>query len=67
MSQGDDLAAEVQAWVDANWDTTLTVRQWWLRLADAGYAYPTWPAGWAGRGRRGATPRPSPRCWRATG
>ncbi len=50
MSQGEDLAAEVQAWVDANWDTALTVRQWWLRLADAGYAYPSWPSGLGGSG-----------------
>ncbi|MGP0028991.1 MAG: acyl-CoA dehydrogenase family protein [Acidimicrobiales bacterium] len=49
MSEGD-LAAQVQAWVDANWDTSLTVRQWWLRLADAGYAYPTWPNGLGGSG-----------------
>jgi alkylation response protein AidB-like acyl-CoA dehydrogenase len=45
-----DLAAEVQAWVDANWDTSSTVREWWLRLAEAGYAYPTWPAGLGGFG-----------------
>jgi alkylation response protein AidB-like acyl-CoA dehydrogenase len=50
VSQGEDLAAEVQAWVDANWDTALTVRQWWLRLADAGYAYPRWPSGLGGSG-----------------
>jgi alkylation response protein AidB-like acyl-CoA dehydrogenase len=45
-----DLAAQVQAWVDANWDTAITVRQWWLRLADAGYAYPSWPVGLGGGG-----------------
>jgi alkylation response protein AidB-like acyl-CoA dehydrogenase len=44
------LAAEVQAWVDANWDTEITVREWWLRLADAGYAYPSWPKGLGGSG-----------------
>ena len=49
MSEGG-LAAEVQAWVDANWDTPITVREWWRRLADAGYAYPSWPAGLGGRG-----------------
>ena len=49
MSEGG-LAAEVQAWVDANWDTSITVREWWRRLADAGYAYPSWPAGLGGRG-----------------
>jgi alkylation response protein AidB-like acyl-CoA dehydrogenase len=44
------LAADVQAWVDANWDTEITVREWWRRLADAGYAYPSWPAGLGGSG-----------------
>lgn len=44
------LAAQVQAWVDANWDASITVREWWSRLADAGYAYPTWPAGLGGSG-----------------
>lgn len=48
MSPGDDLASEVQTWVDANWDTSITVREWWRRLADAGYAYPRWPAGLGG-------------------
>ncbi|MGA2474312.1 MAG: acyl-CoA dehydrogenase family protein [Acidimicrobiales bacterium] len=47
MSEGD-LAARVQAWVEANWDTSITIREWWLRLADAGYAYPTWPLGLGG-------------------
>jgi alkylation response protein AidB-like acyl-CoA dehydrogenase len=50
VSPGDDLAGEVQAWVDANWDTSITVREWWLRLADAGYAYPSWPVGLGGTG-----------------
>jgi alkylation response protein AidB-like acyl-CoA dehydrogenase len=45
-----DLATQVQCWVDANWDPTITVREWWLRLADAGYAYPTWPVGFGGSG-----------------
>jgi alkylation response protein AidB-like acyl-CoA dehydrogenase len=47
VSEGD-LAARVQGWVEANWDTSITVREWWLRLADAGYAYPTWPLGLGG-------------------
>ena len=33
-----------------NWDTSITVREWWRRLADAGYAYPSWPAGLGGGG-----------------
>lgn len=49
MSDGD-LAAQVQAWVDASWDTSLTIREWWQRLAEAGYAYPSWPEGLGGSG-----------------
>ena len=45
----ETLATDVQAWVDANWDTSVTVREWWRRLADVGYAYPTWPLGLGGR------------------
>jgi alkylation response protein AidB-like acyl-CoA dehydrogenase len=48
--QGGGLAADVQAWVDANWDRSITVRAWWRRLADAGYAYPSWPEGLGGSG-----------------
>jgi len=44
------LRAEVRAWVEANWDPDLTVRGWWARLADSGWAYPTWPVGSFGRG-----------------
>jgi alkylation response protein AidB-like acyl-CoA dehydrogenase len=39
---------EVQAFIDGNWDGGLTVRQWWRRLADAGYAFPAWPDGLGG-------------------
>jgi alkylation response protein AidB-like acyl-CoA dehydrogenase len=44
------LADEVDAWVEANWRLDMTVREWWRRLADAGWAYPTWPDGVGGRG-----------------
>ncbi|HXN63136.1 MAG TPA: acyl-CoA dehydrogenase family protein [Acidimicrobiales bacterium] len=49
MSEGG-LAEQVQAWLEANWDTSLTVREWWRRLADAGYTSPAWPAGLGGSG-----------------
>ena len=29
----------VDAWLDANWDPQLTVRDWWARLARAGLAH----------------------------
>jgi hypothetical protein len=31
------------SWLNANWDPALTVRAWWARLADSGWALPTWP------------------------
>lgn len=49
------LRAEVDDWVDDNWDPDLAVGEWWERLADAGYAHPTLPEEAGGRGldRRG--------------
>ena len=55
--RSDGLADEVQAWVDDAWDTSLTVREWWQRLVEAGYAYPTWPAGVGGSAASGSDAR----------
>jgi alkylation response protein AidB-like acyl-CoA dehydrogenase len=49
----DALRREVRSWLDANWDDTLTVRDWWRRLADSGWGFPTWPREWFGRGLSG--------------
>src|SRR6201994_3040180 len=38
------------SWLTANWDPALTVRAWWARLADSGWAFPTWPTAWFGQG-----------------
>ena len=46
----DDITVEVIAWLEQNWDPDLTVREWWQRLADSGFAAPTWPIEWHGRG-----------------
>jgi alkylation response protein AidB-like acyl-CoA dehydrogenase len=45
------LAAEVDAWLDGNWDARLSVREWWRRLVEAGYAFPHWPHGLGGSSR----------------
>ena len=50
MTSPDVLAKEVQGWVDDNWNESLTVREWWRRLVDAGYSYPAWPEGVGGCG-----------------
>jgi alkylation response protein AidB-like acyl-CoA dehydrogenase len=45
-----DLRAELRGWLDQNWDPDLTVGEWWERLGEAGWAAPTWPTEWFGRG-----------------
>jgi alkylation response protein AidB-like acyl-CoA dehydrogenase len=45
-----DLVDEVRTWLAMNWSLDLTVREWWRRLSEAGFAHPTWPWGVGGRG-----------------
>jgi alkylation response protein AidB-like acyl-CoA dehydrogenase len=46
----DELRLEVRSWLRENWDEQLTVRAWWRLLADSGWAFPSWPREWFGRG-----------------
>ncbi|MFN0089607.1 MAG: acyl-CoA dehydrogenase family protein [Acidimicrobiales bacterium] len=53
MAQPSSVEAarsEAAAWFEANWNLSLTLGQWWARLADSGWGYPTWPLGRYGRG-----------------
>jgi alkylation response protein AidB-like acyl-CoA dehydrogenase len=52
-----DLRDVVRSWVAEAWHPELTVREWWARLADAGWSQPTWPLGLGGRGLRPADAR----------
>ena len=36
----EEIRAEVKAWLDENWDESLTVGEWWDRLGPSGYAHP---------------------------
>lgn len=47
---GDERVDEVRAWIAATWDPARPLGEWWRLLADAGYAFPTWPEGLGGRG-----------------
>jgi alkylation response protein AidB-like acyl-CoA dehydrogenase len=41
-----DLAAfraELARWLHDSWDPSITVREWWARMAAAGLTMPTWP------------------------
>ncbi|HLM65407.1 MAG TPA: acyl-CoA dehydrogenase family protein [Acidimicrobiales bacterium] len=45
-----DAVAQVKAWLAENWDPDLTVAEWWSKLGDSGWAVPTWPTEWFGKG-----------------
>ena len=49
-TNGDTVRQEFRAWLEENWDPDLTVAQWWERFGDSGWATPTWPTEWFGRG-----------------
>ncbi|MCU1360236.1 MAG: putative acyl-CoA dehydrogenase, partial [Ilumatobacteraceae bacterium] len=39
----DVFQEDLLGWLSENWDTSITVREWWSRLAEAGLTMPTWP------------------------
>ena len=45
----EDIRTELKDWLGENWDPDLTMREWWARLADSGWAAPTWPEQWYGK------------------
>ena len=51
---GSGVYSQAAAWYAENWDPTISLGAWWERLADAGWAFPTWPIGFGGRGLSGA-------------
>ena len=46
----EQVRCEVRAWLEANWNPELSLVEWRNRLADSGWACPTWPVEWLGRG-----------------
>ena len=46
----EDAYRDALAWFQANWDPQLPLRDWWQRLADSGWGFPTWPQQWFGKG-----------------
>ncbi|HEX3459272.1 MAG TPA: acyl-CoA dehydrogenase family protein [Acidimicrobiales bacterium] len=43
------VRSEVRGWIEANWDPDLSLLAWRTRLADSGWACPSWPGQWCGR------------------
>ena len=46
----DQVRVQATRWLEENWDPDLTVLDWWARLAESGWGFPTWPREWFGRG-----------------
>ena len=46
----DEVRKQVRGWLDATWDPERPLREWREILVDSGWACPTWPAEWFGRG-----------------
>jgi alkylation response protein AidB-like acyl-CoA dehydrogenase len=46
----DQIRAELAEWVAAHWDPALALRQWRELLLESGWAVPSWPRRWYGRG-----------------
>src|SRR6476659_8148869 len=57
MLTDDEVRDEVRRFVAEAWEPDLTLAEWWDRLADSGWAVPTWPEEWLGRGLPGAAAR----------
>ena len=49
--------AAASAWYAEHWDPELPIGIWWERLAEAGWAFPTWPEGFGGQGLTPAAAR----------
>jgi alkylation response protein AidB-like acyl-CoA dehydrogenase len=45
----ESVRTELRGWLADAWDPDLTVGEWWVRLAESGWAVPTWPSAWLGR------------------
>ena len=52
-----DLRTEIREWLGEQWSPDLTLREWWGRLAGAGFAYPHFPKGYGGLGLSAADSR----------
>ena len=48
-----DVRAELDAWLEENWDPDLTVVEWWKRLYEARWSSPAMPVEAGGRGYGG--------------
>ena len=48
MSMADAIA-DLQKFLDSEWNPDLTVAEWWEKLGTEGWSAPAWPSAWFGR------------------
>ena len=61
MSAQDDVRHDVRAWLAEHWDPDAALLDWRRQLVDSGWATPTWPTDWYGRGLPAGPTPSSPR------
>ncbi|HEU5085087.1 MAG TPA: acyl-CoA dehydrogenase family protein [Acidimicrobiales bacterium] len=44
-----EIIAELDQWLNENWDPDITVEEWWNRLGLSGWGAPMWPEEWYGK------------------
>ena len=44
-----EVIAELDEWLNENWDPEITVAEWWERLGLSGWGAPMWPEEWYGK------------------
>jgi alkylation response protein AidB-like acyl-CoA dehydrogenase len=50
LGDPEEFRGALRTWLGASWAPTITVRQWWARLASEGLSVPTWAATFGGLG-----------------
>ncbi|HTN78223.1 MAG TPA: acyl-CoA dehydrogenase family protein [Acidimicrobiales bacterium] len=50
MPEPDEVRDEVRQWLSDHWDPDLSLIAWRTLLADSGWACPSWPEEWYGKG-----------------
>jgi alkylation response protein AidB-like acyl-CoA dehydrogenase len=51
------MTEPIRTWIDEHWHVEMPLAAWWDELADAGYAFPTWPVDCGGSGASSAEAR----------
>ncbi len=49
-ASAEQVRADLTSWVQQNWDPRLPLREWRQLLLESGWAVPSWPPRWHGRG-----------------